>query len=267
MEKELSLKEIREGQLEILRHVAAYCKGKDLTYFLCGGSLIGAVRHQGYIPWDDDIDIMMPRPDYEKFVREFNVSGLSLFDIDTDTTYTLPFVKVGSNETVIEGKNYLKNLNIGVNIDIFPIDGFPEQSDLQLKKIKKLRIYINLLKTKNLQIEKKWSISKKIIFGMFRPISMVFSNKFLINKINYIAKRDEFIHSEYAGIAVWGYGEKEICKRSWFDGHKLLPFEKDSFYAPVGTEQYLETVYGDFMKLPPESERVSNHWFKVYQKQ
>lgn len=266
MVTELTIDEIRSGQLEILKQVATFCNDNDLVYFLCGGSLIGAVRHSGYIPWDDDIDVMMPRPDYERFVKKFKINGLSLYNIETEPTYTLPFVKVGSNATVIEGKNYLKHLNIGINIDIFPIDGFPKKSDLQLKKIKRLRAYINLLKTKNLQVEKKWNLWKKTIFLLFRPFSAILSNRFLIKKINNIAKQEAFIDSDYAGIAIWGYGRKEICKRTWFEGHKSITFEDDSFHAPIGTEQYLETVYGDFMKLPPEAERISNHWFKVYWK-
>ena len=149
--------ELKSIQLDLLQKTADFCENNGLRYFLCGGTLIGAIRHKGYIPWDDDIDIAMPRPDYEKFVRIFNLTQnyYQVMSIETDPDYAYAFAKVYENRTVLKELHYpgdafgvyidilydnrtvLKELHykgsIGVFIDIFPADGVKNTN--QIRKI------------------------------------------------------------------------------------------------------------------------------------
>src|SRR5690625_114441 len=139
--KALDLEEIKQIQLSILRRVAFFCKQHDIAYFLCGGTLLGAVRHKGFIPWDDDIDIMMPRPSYEKFLKEFKYEHLSLYHYKKTKNYGYPFIKIGEDRTVLRETFIKKNIDMGVFIDVFPIDGFPKkEKDIQ-NHVKRLRNY------------------------------------------------------------------------------------------------------------------------------
>ena len=126
--KQLTIKELLQVQLDILRDVDAFCRQNQIDYFLVGGTGIGAVRHGGYIPWDDDIDIGMTRPNYDRFLSSFNgnYSNLELYAPEIDLNYYAPYANVCDNRTLLfEGANGHRKDKIGVKIDIFPFDGVP----------------------------------------------------------------------------------------------------------------------------------------------
>lgn len=123
--KEMTLQELHEVQLAMLDAVDNYCRLNHLRYSLGGGTLLGAVRHHGYIPWDDDIDIMMPRPDYEKFMRYFKHEYYKLYDYRTDDTCGFSFAKLIDTRTIVQEYT----ITYSVFIDIFPIDGLPHQKN------------------------------------------------------------------------------------------------------------------------------------------
>lgn len=125
MKKEIMLEELREIQLQMMDKIHEFCESHNIRYSLGGGTLLGAVRHKGYIPWDDDIDIMLPRPDYDRFIREFEgaYKDLNIQHLGNDDTCCIPFAKVYDNRTVLIEKHQRS----GVYIDVFPVDGLPEE--------------------------------------------------------------------------------------------------------------------------------------------
>ncbi|WP_310993598.1 LicD family protein [Aequorivita marina] len=260
--RELNIEQVKEIQLSILQKVADFCDNNDVSYFLAAGTMLGAVRHKGYIPWDDDIDIIVPRPDFERLLKLFDVDNLSLGYPSLSSNYLYPFLKISDNRTYLK-EEFTSEMNIGVHIDVFPLDGFPEEDkliDCHLKKLKSLRKPILF---KAFKFGNSLSSYKKTVLSVakfFTPIN------YYIKKTIKTAKLYDFESSKNAGIAVWGYGKREICPRSVFDDSVIITFEKRRFKAPIGYKQYLENLYGDYMQLPSKNERKPKHSFKAFYK-
>lgn len=153
--KLITKQELRDVQINILDAIDSFCIGKNITYWLCGGTLLGAVRHKGYIPWDDDIDIMMPRTDYERFIVEFKgFDYLKVISHNTDESYPFAFATVNDTRTWKKEtrlrKKYAKN--ICVNVDVFPIDSLPDDQK-EIKRIfKRVKWYGDCLQMATYQL-------------------------------------------------------------------------------------------------------------------
>lgn len=262
--KEISLSEIRKIQCSILEQVVAYCERKGLRYYLCGGSLLGAVRHQGFIPWDDDIDLMMPRKDYMRFIQNFQAANLEVFSYLNHQQYILPFTKVADTGTVLH-ENGLQNLDIGVNIDIFPLDGFPFVKEKAVKHARKVFFYRNLIALKRIEPRPGRKAYKEALSKVVQAVLSPISGKYLVNRLTKLAMRYPFDTSSWVGNVVWGYAQKEICSRKAYNEEVTLPFEGKQYKAPAGHHEYLSNLFGDYMQLPPEKDRV-NHQIKAYLK-
>lgn len=263
---EISLDETRKIQLEILDRVVAFCDAHHINYFLCGGTLLGAIRHQGYIPWDDDIDLMMPRPDYVKFIEHFKIDGLKLYTFQAIKNYFNPFVKISDTNTVlVENGSY--HYEIGINIDIFPIDGLPGDKQEAIKHVKKVSIYKNALIFKRINQREGRKAYKEALAKLIRFLLTPIPNHFLVSKITELAQKHPFHSSGHAGIVVWGYGVKEICSRDVFEKNTRVLFEQKLYNAPLKYQEYLSTVYGNYMELPPIEKRGTHHEFKFFRKE
>lgn len=256
--------------MEILKKTTDFCENNNLNYFLCGGTLLGAVRHQGYIPWDDDIDLMMPRPDYEKLKKIFSIKGFSLIDYNTkDQNYNLPFIKIQKDGTVLR-EQAANKLYMGIYIDIFPIDGFPDDEMKLEKHLKILNKLINKIIYKNLNYSKQghpiwWkSLISKISYFIKRFSTNFYSNRKVSKKINKIACKYSFGTENRSGIAVWGYGIKEVCPTGVFTETTEVLFENRKYKSPKDFKTYLTCIYGDYLKLPPEKERIPRHNIKAF---
>jgi len=260
--KTVTPEELKTIQMDLLRKTAAFCEKNNLRYFLCGGTLIGAVRHHGYIPWDDDIDICMPRPDYDRFVHTFNQPDnyYQVLEMSINKKYGLPFAKVHDTRTTIDELQYSQDL-FGVYIDIFPIDGVKE--DQQVYNIQRYR---KLLHTKKANYYQR-TLSKKIINTFGKIMLLPFSVHQILKLMDNEARKYPFGSTPRAGVIINPYGPGEIVELSVFDKAIPMKFEDGEYMVPIGYDTWLRSIYGDYMQLPPEDKRHSPHIFNAYWKQ
>lgn len=267
--KKLTLKEIKQTELNILIAFDKYCRDNNLTYFLCGGTLLGAIRHKGFIPWDDDIDVFMPRPDFEKFVALTGYNPIApeydtSFYRDTKLVADYPFVKVIDNRTKVIEKTKLEEKCTGIWVDVFPIDGFSNSHFINKLFCTRKLFWKKLCFTYSDDLSKVTDIRKKIGKALVLPFLKMMGQKRLFNKHDRICRKYDYEKSTNVGCTVWGYKIREVIpKDSLFPPSKVL-FEGYEFMAPAKPEVYLTSIYGDFMQLPPEEKRI-NHEMLAYQ--
>ena len=260
--RKMSLEEIKETELNILVDFDKLCKENNLYYTLCGGTLLGAIRHKGFIPWDDDIDVLMPRPDYDRLLEKKDIDFSSLpnhLKICSwkDGTLKFPFIKLVDKRTKISTEFYDDDLNVnGIWIDVFPIDGNPNDSketDKIYKKSLKLRKLIFL---KIAKIGKGKNLFKRIAKPVVIKCLSVISSEKICEKIDELAKTYKFEDSEFIGGILWGYGPQEKIHKKGYMKPISVEFEKYFFNAPSNYDEYLIGLYKDYMELPPESQRI-----------
>lgn len=268
--KELSIAELKQIAFNVLCKVRDVCEAQKIRYFLDGGTLLGAVRHGGFIPWDDDIDICMPRPDYERFIDycQNNDTEFKVISNKTDKRFTELFAKAYDPNTVCEERYVNKNkAEYGVYVDIFPVDGLGNDTDSALRLLHKSRFKRSLLVATNWQKyfksrTRKWYVEPiRFIFYLF---SKFFNQQKLIRKIERIYIEQDFDKSQKVGVVCGCYGDKEVMDRSVYDDRIDIIFEKETFSAMKKHDEFLTNLYGDYMKLPPENKRVSHHTFTAY---
>ncbi len=256
---------VKCAQLDMLIEVDRICEKYNLSYFLVGGTLLGAIRHNGFIPWDDDIDIGMMRCDYEEFIKVCKIelsNEYAIFDWDIDKKAAAPFIKMK-----IKGTHYREELskNTGMNdaifIDIFPLDNAPDSKIKQMLQGTKSFILKKIILLKGgFSIADGASTSKKIVYFILKIISKLKSYEkwkrdFITNAIKY-NNRDTQSVVNLCGT--YSY-KREIKKKGIFCKLEKHVFENIYAYIPSEYDKYLTEVYGNYMELPPESMRVSRH--------
>ena len=258
--------EMKRLQLDILADVADFCDKNGIRYFLSGGTMLGAVRHKGFIPWDDDIDIQMPRPDYNRFIQEYVHPYYEVCCWDKDKSFLCTYTKVSDSRTIInENSNFGRE--IGVNIDIFPVDGLPKgekEIERTVSKMKALWGFVVCATVRDISqrtLIKKTEITLMRAFYKIFPLQSLFTGIAIKN-----AQKYPFDNSDKVATLVWGYGKREVISHSTASEYIQTEFESYRFNIPRNYEDYLSHIYGDYMKLPPESERVYKHEFEAYWK-
>lgn len=267
--KEILIDELKQLQLEILVKVDSFCNENGIRYFLDGGTLLGAVRHNGYIPWDDDIDIRMPRGDYNKFLSIFNgkVDNLVVCAPELNLAFYAPYANVFDKRTLlIEEYVSHRKMAIGVKIDIFPMDNLPADDNLRECIYKQSIRCNNICGIKNQKLSSIHGLNKiKLIIGKIMCLLVRFE-KVQKKHINIMRKSNELSNGLFADNAVFPvYGPKTIKNTSVFPLTDIV-FEGYHLKAPKDYDKYLRILYGDYMQLPPVEKRVAHHHFIAYWK-
>ena len=243
---------------EILCEIDSFCRQNDIKYFLSGGTCLGAVRHHGFIPWDDDGDVMMPRKDYEKFISTFGTSTTSRFKIltlDNDKTCNLPYARVWDpNSRIIHKTVYTPS--IGVNVDVFPIDGVsnnPVRRKLFYWKLKVLDNICSEATRKEYLPQHRFVALRKIV----GRIAKLFGAHTFASMMNSLAKHFDYETSDLVACSLpVHYGERETIEKKYMSKQVYMDFEKSKFAIPSGYDQYLRNLYGDdYMRIPDASKR------------
>lgn len=283
--RKITIDEMKKLELTMLKDVAAFCDKNGIRYYLCGGTLLGAIRHKGFIPWDDDIDIMMPRPDYLKFVKLYNGANKNYIvkSIENDDQYWRTFAKVFDLRTFLkEDTIRLPKKDNGVFIDIFPVDGLPD-SALRQKILFKEQEFLNFLYhgsawnyTKSFKYadsKDKFANIKGKIRTLLKYIAITFLHPlptiWLIKLINRNAMRFKYSEAQMvAAIVDCHYGgERERMPRKLFEDQQKVSFENIEFWCSRAWKIYLKNMYGNYMELPPVDRRVTHHDFEAYWKE
>ena len=261
--REITLEESKAIQLEILSAIHAFCVERKIKYYLAYGTLLGAIRHQGYIPWDDDIDIMMFRQDYDYFIKYFNESSerYRVISPEINLDYYVSYANVYDVRTLMEEPHVFHRVDIGVKIDVFPLDSTPDAFS-SYKRLKDTLMIYTRLKYGKVTNLKNASLRRRIGFILAIPIPFRWMQKRVLAIINKHRNNDSY----YVDVMICpSYGYKRL-ERSLFDSTIDVRFENMSFWAPRGYDIVLQTIYGDYMQLPPIEERTPKHSFVAHWK-
>ncbi len=261
IQKKIGLRELQMIELDILSVVDAICNKQKLTYYLAYGTLLGAVRHKGFIPWDDDVDILMPRPDYENLIKHLREgalpTGYSVFSIN-DLHYIYPYMKVVRTDTQVTEKKLEAPYDASpVWIDIFPMDGIPESLWKQKRMYFISRFLRNLLYIAIVSTDKLTGL-EKIGTAVLKPFMQLIGPHRISTWIDNHARKVRFESTPYMGNVVWAEGSFETLEKEVFTPSMPLIFEGREFTAPQCYDQHLQEQYGKYWELPPEDKRVSH---------
>lgn len=265
----------RESQLAaccVLDKIDTICRNQDIRYYVFYGSLIGAVRHKGIIPWDDDIDIMMPRPDYDRFMayclkHHNKIMPYKAVDYKSDADYPYAIMRMYDTRYVIRSENE-DDYGMGVFVDIYPFDGMGNNKLSAVRMAKKSDFYSSMC---FLSTRKKYSRdntdSTARMFVKYPAflLAKLFGKKFWLTRLEKAAGKYSYEKSRYVGTVMWLSGaEDEVYERSWLKECLEMPFENIMVTVPKEYDKILRHHYGEYMAPPDEKGRKPHHDYETF---
>lgn len=253
--KEITLEEKKQVQLQMLIEIDEFCRKHNIRYTLAYGTLIGAIRHKGFIPWDDDVDIMMPLPDMLRFREIFKSETMCYCDVDTDNKYQYAFSRIANTQTY--NKDGLISTTYGICIDLYPVLGLPDS-------IERIKLFF---KDANVELNRRMRIMRlrgRIL--RYLPVKSIPGFNKAMRRY-----RDVLFQYPYESTKFFftNGGELEMRNVHDFDLFEEMievPFEGHKFMSIARYDEYLRCFYGDYMQLPPEEQRVPYHGGHYYWK-
>ena len=266
-EIEFDKRELQLKLCDILYAVAKICEEHDIRYYLDGGTTLGAVRHQGFIPWDDDIDIVMPRPDFEYFLKIANEKLPEYYEVRTHKTHpgghVYPWAKIedGRTTVVVDWQRHL-NYKGGIFIDLFPLDGLPGNKIIR-KWYMNLILFLSrkLLSISYIDINKYEKKGIKLCIVKFLHWDICRSG--LHHLIHALLRCYKYDKCKYVANCIGEYGLKNIMKKEFYGIPVYKEFEGNLYRVPEKYDLYLKQLYGNYMELPPLDKRCSLHNFYI----
>lgn len=255
------MNDLQRTEFEILKEFVYICEKLELTYFLVCGSALGAAKYKGFIPWDDDIDVALPREDYEFFCKNAQklLSGhLFLQNYHTDQHFPMIFSKIrNSNTTFIEKSHSKTNINHGVYIDVFPLDGYPKEKERQ-ECLEKEKRYYNLMRLCCLDVPRTWKTNLLVfmqkMFGVHKKPS-----KFVSRLERHIKQYSTDDSDLWCNHGNW-QGKLEYAPRWQYGEGRFAEFEGLRVRIPEKIDEYLVQKYGDWKSDPPVCKQEGHHY-------
>lgn len=272
--EELTLREIQIGELEVLKQLHKLCEKIGVTYYLFYGTLLGAVRHKGFIPWDDDVDVVMFRDDYNKLVEYCanNANDIKPFELlhySTRKNYPITIARFSDSRYTV---NYSDTIpcGMGLFVDIYPFDGVGRLDERKIEKFSQsmnyLKVLVSIAGKKDFHKSKNGKILttfvKWIVFNFTHFLGVNYWSKRLDNK----AKKYKVEESINVGDVMWYVDGPYSYPKEMFGCGKRIRFEDGEFIAPDQYKEILAMRYGDYMKLPPKEKQKPYHNYSAYLK-
>lgn len=267
MSEQSTLKKLQLMELDMFKEVVRICDKYDLTYFMSAGTFLGAVRHKGFIPWDDDMDMRMPRDDYEKLIKILPVELKSPYiacHYSIDKKYHRYFCRVENTKAQLVRTHTINEQKSNIWMDIFPLDGMPENKIyFNLRKIhllyRKMMLQLSVF-DEIIDVKKKrpWYENVIVYLATNTNIQKHLSLDKMWEKLDNALKSYSCEKSNYYMNFMSAYKFKDIMPKSVYGEGKLYAFEDTKFKGAEDSDTFLKTLYGDYMKLPPEEKR-NNH--------
>lgn len=271
---ELSVNDIQQNSIKILIKIDEVCRNLNLNYFLAYGTLIGAIRHKGFIPWDDDIDIWMPREDYRKLIfycieHCSNLEPYTLMSPYNNFLYPHGISRIVDTRYLLDVHNEVK-YNLGLFVDIYPLDGVGDtERECNIRKRKASRYSSLCFLSSRRYYERgdtRGGIKQIIKFPAFL-YAKVKGTRYFLNALEKISDKKKYEDCKYVGCLVWGTdGVKAIFPKEYFKESIDHEFEGIQLKIPKEYDAILRRLYGDYMRLPPEEKRIGHHHYKAYEK-
>ena len=264
-----NIKVLQTEELKVMKIIKEICEKENIRYFMIGGTLLGAIRHSGFIPWDDDVDLAMPRKDYERFLEVSNKylpSNIFVQNFRTDDKYRYYITRVLNKNILVEEKRFIgvDTPQAYASVDIFPIDGSPNIKffrNIHYFRVMIRRFLMSLCYRDTIDKERKRSKMENLLLNILIkiPFERIISPNKIKESLDKLLKKYSMDNSLYSGTIMGAYRIREMVPTVMFGNPKLYKFEDDTFYGPELVDDYLKHMYGNYMKLPPKEQQKTHY--------
>ncbi len=264
-------KKVQDLTMNTLNVLISYCEEHNLRYYFTGGALIGVLRHKGFIPWDDDIDLGLPRKDFDKLhelLSKDMPKGYGICNRFTDSNWHFAMSQFIDLESEIEINLAEQPRKAHIWIDIFPLDGLPDNKILRWFRVKHILLKRYMVQIAHITTQVDYHRDRPtyenviIEFCKKVPVGKLFNTNKILDSLERLLRKSDFDKAEWCGNMLGRYREREIVQKEWFGTPQKAVFENEEVNIPENSDAILKCLYGDYMKLPPEKDRIA-HGVKI----